>query len=55
MELLEEQDCLSDNQEFIDISKLRQRIKIDKTMKSEVFNQLLRQDCEYKTEFEEED
>ena len=48
MEMLEVENCFSDNKEQVDMHKLRRKIEQENIISIEILNQLLKQDCEYK-------
>lgn len=48
--MLIKEGCITDNQDQVDIEKLRQKIIDEGSIDIEIFNQLLKQSCEYKVE-----
>jgi len=46
MKLMKLENCISEkNSNFIDMTKLKYKIKVEKAIEIELFNQLLKQDC----------
>ena len=46
MKLMKLENCMSEkNANLIDMSKLKHKIKVEKAIEVELFNQLLKQDC----------
>lgn len=49
-DMLTAEGCISDHQDQVDIEKLRYKIVDEGSIEIEIFNQLLKQSCEYKVE-----